>query len=101
MGAARQKKSYVFYFALFAPSRQAVCQPDKAVLAGTGAVNKLNMKEKINLDKDNFLTWYEMATEEDIKKAKSTNKAKYQVLLAKYKTKIEEINLKKSIRTVL
>ena len=46
-------------------------------------------------DKRNFLTWYRMATEEDIEKAKSINNKLYEELLSKYKDEVEVIYLTK------
>lgn len=43
-------------------------------------------------DKKNFLTWYAMATQEDIEKARTINNKLYEELLAKYKAEIETIN---------
>jgi hypothetical protein len=46
-------------------------------------------------DKQNFLTWYRMATREDIEKARAINNKLYEELLSKYKVEVEVINLRK------
>ncbi len=43
----------------------------------------------------NFLTWYRMATPEDIEKARTINNKLYEELLAKHRAEVEAINLKK------
>ncbi len=44
-------------------------------------------------DKKNFLTWYRMATQEDIEKARTINNKLYEELLSKHKEEIGTIDL--------
>ncbi len=55
------------------------------------------MTETTDREKENFLAWYENATDEDKVKARQYNNDKYRELIARYKTEIEEINLRKGI----
>jgi hypothetical protein len=55
------------------------------------------MTETDDREKKNFLLWYEMATDEDKEKAKSTNCKKYEELLTKYKTEIAVIDVGASL----
>ncbi len=54
----------------------------------------MNTDEQERYDKRNFLTWYAMATMEDILKAIRINKKKLIELLNKYDAEVQIINAK-------